>query len=199
MRRKKYVTSTVEFQVKNCYFFRQSRSLQSLNNCISSYINILLFSIPRQSIYSIFLFSFSGHKYPPPPLLNLRAVSEGTAPSSSPGWGTEAPTIPPYRGPPLSASGRIQNPHHTDLNRHNVHYSKQPRRPKWFNLWRPSWRPGRNPFRFHRDHTPATPTQANQPALNIRRGFVISFVNHSKFLALHQIFERKNQHQKKKE
>ena len=116
MRRKKYVTSTVEFQVKNCYFFRQSRSLQSLNNCISSYINILLFSIPRQSIYSIFLFSFSGHKYPPPPLLNLRAVSEGTAPSSSPGWGTEAPTIPPYRGPPLSASGRIQNPHHTDLN-----------------------------------------------------------------------------------
>jgi hypothetical protein len=67
-------------------------------------------------LFLIFIFSFSGHKYPPPPLLNLRAVSEGTAPSSSPGWGTEAPTIPPYRGPPLSASGRIQNPHHTDLN-----------------------------------------------------------------------------------
>ena len=67
-------------------------------------------------LFSIFIFLFSGHKYPPPPLLNLRAVSEGTAPSSSPGWGTEAPTIPPYRGPPLSASGRIQNPHHTDLN-----------------------------------------------------------------------------------
>ena len=72
------------------------------------------------SIFFKFLFNFalnfSGHKYPPPPLLNLRAASEGKPPNSSPGW-TEVPSIAPYRGggPPLSASARIQNPH-TDLN-----------------------------------------------------------------------------------
>jgi len=96
----------VEPRRENSHFFlQQNKTTQSPPPAV----------VPRRHSH-IVNGSQSGHKYPPPPLLNLRAVSEGTAPSSSPGWGTEAPTIPPYRGPPLSASGRIQNPHHTDLN-----------------------------------------------------------------------------------